>query len=132
MGESGGASAVRLGKDLDSGFGEQWADSANACYLKVSPNGVVQMADDAASFDNYGNVWVGNSWAISRQNSHCQINGPASSFVTVTNGGANLQETLNLVFGTAWSGHTPSIWMRGFNVNYVAGGWQQFGTFTVE
>ena len=50
----------------------------------------------------------------------------------LTNGGNNLQSTLNLQFNSAWAGKTLRILMQGTNVNYVSGPWQEFGSFTVQ
>ena len=104
---------------------------SNACYLAVSTTGATSLADDtglSASFYS----WVGYGYAISPSNSHCALNGPASSQVAGGIGGATEQVTLNLTFSPAWKGRTLSIWMQSQNTNYKSGTWQQLGTFAVH
>ena len=105
---------------------------SNGCFLHVVVSGAAQLADDAGSFASTMNTWIGNGWTTSPANSHCKLSGPASSLITLTNGGNNLQSTLNLQFNPAWAGKTLRIWMQATNVNYISGPWQEFGSFTVQ
>ena len=103
---------------------------ANACYLKVSNTGAVSLADDTGA-QTYSNSYTGNSWASSLSNAHCNLNGPASGFVQVTNGGLTLQVTLNMKFAPAWAGKTISVSLQGTNTNYRTGALSQFATYTM-
>ena len=105
---------------------------ANACYLKANSTGAMQLADDTGSFAGAANNFIGNPWAVTSSNAHCQLNGLASGKVTATNGGASLESLLNLQFSSAWAGKTLAIWIQGTNTNYKSGNWQQLGTFTVS
>ena len=103
---------------------------ANVCYLSVSTTGAATLADDTG-VNFFSNSWVGYGYEASPSNSHCALNGPASSFVAVARGGTSEQVTLNLTFNQAWKGKSLSIWLQSQNTNYKSGSWQQFGTFTV-
>ena len=103
----------------------------NSCLIAVNTIGSGRLADDTGSPLNSLNIWMGNGWSISPANSHCSLNGPASTVPVVANAGTSLQATLNLTFNPSWAGKTLTIWLQGANSNYKSGAWQQFGTITV-
>ena len=101
------------------------------CYLRVVETGAAQLADDSGTFTN-GNSFVGQGWASTPSNSHCQLNGTASSAVVLTNNNGNMEVTLNVQFTSAWVGKTLAVSLLGTNLNYKSGGWLQLGTVTVH
>ena len=103
---------------------------ANACYLKVFSTGAVELADDAGSI-GLTNSFTGNSWALPLSNSHCALNGPSSSLVSVTGAGSVMQVTLNLKFASSWVGKTLSVSLQGTNASYKSGLLTKFGSLTV-
>ena len=104
---------------------------AGGCYLRIVESGAVQLADDSGNFVS-GNSYTGQSWASSPSNSHCQLNGPASSAVVLTNSNGSMEATLNLQFNSAWVGKTLAVSLEATNVNYKTGSWQQLGTVAVH
>ena len=92
----------------------------NGCYLKVFSTGAVELADDSGSLV-FNNSYVGNTWAATLSNAHCTMNGAASGFVSVTNGGTALQVTLSLKFVPGWVGKTLSVTLQGTNSSYKTG-----------
>ena len=104
--------------------------AGNACYLRVHVSGAVQLADDTGAFTNANN-YTGQPWASTQSNSHCQLNGLASSAVQLSNNGSAMQVTLNLQVLTPWAGSALAIWMQGTNTSYQSGNWTQLGTIAV-
>ena len=103
---------------------------ANACYLRVISTGGVELADDTGSIV-LTNSYTGISWAIPLSNSHCALNGTASSVVAMTSGGSVMQVTLNLKLAATWVGKTLSVSLLGINTNYKSGSLTNLESLTV-